>query len=459
MDVLSPLDAAFLRLEGRDAALHIASAVVVEGPPPSYDELLGHFAAKLPLVPRYRQRVQEVPLWLGRPVWVDDQDVDLRAHVKHTALPAPGDEGQLRALCARVLSQPLDRRRPLWQAWLVEGLAGGRWALLTKVHHCMVDGIAGTDLLLRMLDLEPEPGPRTPDTWVASPRPGRLQLLASALTAMPGPRAGAARVVDLVRHPARSADELAEDVRGLTTWAGVLRPASRSSLVGPVLPDRGWGWARATLDDVRVVRRAFGGTVNDVVLTLVTAGFRELLLGRGEEPEPHAVRSLVPVNVRARHASARGAMVANHVSAMVADLPVHVADPVARLAAVRLELDRLKTSGESQAGEVITEAAELVPPLLLSLGLYGGFRLPHRHLVTVTTNVPGPPFPLWALGRKVLELHPFVPIADRVRTGIAISSYEGVLYIGVTTDARAVPDVDVLTGGIESALEELVSLA
>lgn len=459
MDVLSPLDEAFLRIEGRDAPLHIASAAVLEGPPPAYDEVLALFASRLPLLPRYRQRVQEVPLWLGRPVWVDVPDLVLSDHVKHTALPAPGDEVQLRTLLGRLLSLPLDRRRPLWQSWFVEGLAGARWALLTKVHHCMVDGVAGNDQLLRMLDLDVVPAPQPEDTWVPEPPPGRLRLLASAVTALPRPRSGAHRLAHAVRHPRQAVVDLREDAHGLATWAGLARPTTPTSLLGPLGPDRGWGWARASLDDVRVVRKAFGGTVNDVVLALVTSGFRELLLGRGEQPGAHAVRSLVPVNVRPRPGDDADPLLANRVSAMVAELPVHVADPVERLAAVRAELDRLKASGESRAGEVVTEAAGLVPPLLLSLGLYGGFRVPHRQLVTVTTNVPGPPFPLFALGRRVLELHPFVPIADRLRVGVAITSYDGVLSFGVTTDARSVPDVDVLTVGIERALAELVSLA
>ncbi|MGZ6827901.1 MAG: wax ester/triacylglycerol synthase domain-containing protein, partial [Mycobacteriales bacterium] len=185
MDVLSPLDAAFLRLESHDAPLHIASAAVFDGPPPSYAELLALVQAKLPQLPRYRQRVQEVPLWLGRPVWVDDPGFVLRYHVRHTALPRPGDDAVLRTLCSRVLSQPLDRSRPLWEAWLVEGLEGDRWALLSKVHHCMVDGIAGTDLLSRLLDPTPEPSEAEPDGWQPAPAPGPLQLLATALTTAP----------------------------------------------------------------------------------------------------------------------------------------------------------------------------------------------------------------------------------------------------------------------------------
>jgi diacylglycerol O-acyltransferase len=457
MDVLSPLDSAFLRLESHDAPLHIASAAIFDGPTPTYEEFLRQIGGRLPLLPRYRQRVQEVPLWLGRPVWVDDAHFDLRFHVRNTAVPRPGSEAQLRTLCARVLSHPLDRDRPLWEAWLVEGLEGGRWALLSKVHHCMVDGIAGTDLLTRVLDPSPTPAPAPPDDWEPEPAPGRLRLLARAFTTVPSPRAASARVTDAMRHPRRAGAGLIRDAKGFATWAGVARPAHGSSLIGPITTRRTWGWTQVSLDDVRHVRKAHGGTVNDVVLALITGAYRDLLVARGEDPDRHAVRSLVPVSVRVGHGDDGDAMLANRVSAMVAELPVHIADPVARLAAVRAELDRLKYSGEAQAGEVLTSAAELAPPLLLSAGLYGGFRLPQRQLVTVTTNVPGPPIPLWAMGRRLRELHPFVPIADRLRTGVAVTSYEGVLSFGVTADADSTPDVDVLTTGIAAGMTELLA--
>jgi diacylglycerol O-acyltransferase len=247
------------------------------------------------------------------------------------------------------------------------------------------------------------------------------------------------------------------DAKGFATWAGVLRPAHSSSLIGPITTRRAWGWTQVSLEDVRHVRKAHGGTVNDVVLTLITVAYRDLLLARGEDPDRHAVRSLVPVSVRPGHSEEGDAMLANRVSAMVAELPVHIADPVARLVAVRAELDRLKASGEAQAGEVLTSAAELAPPLLLSAGLYGGFRLPQRQLVTVTTNVPGPPIPLWGMGRRLRELHPFVPIADRLRTGVAVTSYEGVLSFGVTADADSTPDLELLTTGIAAGMTGLLA--
>jgi diacylglycerol O-acyltransferase len=455
MDVLSPLDEAFLRLESRDAPLHIAAAAVFSGPAPSYAEVLGVMGSKLAMLPRYRQRVREVPLWLGRPVWTDDPAFELTRHVRQFALPRPGTEQQLRALCARLLATGLDRRHPLWQAWVVDGLEGDRWALVTKVHHCMVDGVAGFDLLTRMLDPSPTAAPVAPLPWAPQAAPGALQLLATAVAALPGPRAGLRAVRTVVTEPRRLVRAAAQDAQGLATWARVLRPAAPSSLVGPLTTRRGWAWAAVPLADIRRVRQAYGGTVNDVVLALVTGAFRDLLLRRGEVPGPRALRSLVPVSVRAPAADAPAT--ANEVSAVVAELPVHVEDPVARLAAVRAELDRLKASGEVQSGQALTSGAALVPPLLLAVGLFGAFRLPQRHIVTVTTNVPGPREPLWLLGRRLEALFPFVPIADRVRTGVAITSYDGMLTFGVTADAASVPDVQALAKGLDAALSELLA--
>lgn len=454
MDVLSPLDAAFLRLESGDTPMHIASLTVFDGPAPSYDDVVALVESRLPALPRYRQRVHEVPLWLGRPVWADDPRFRLGYHVRRTVLAEPGTRDQLRRVCERLLAQPLRRDRPLWETYLVTGLEDGRWGLLCKVHHCMVDGIAGFDVLTRLLDDTPWPRHPLPESWVPERPPSRLGLLGQAVTQLPRPHPRA--VVGALAHPRRTAGDLAAEARGLAHWAAVGVPATASSLTGPVAGRRGWRWASVTLDEVRQVKRAYGGTVNDVVLSLVSGAFRELLLSRGEDPGPHVLRSLVPVSVRARHDDARPAA-SNHVSAVIAELPVHVDGPVARLEAVRAELDRLKASGEVEAGELVTAAGFVVPPLLLSTGLYSAFRIPQPWLVTVTTNVPGPRERLWCLGRPLREVYPFVPIGDRVRTGIAITSYDGTLTFGVTGDAEHVPDLDVLAKGVEAAMAELLS--
>jgi diacylglycerol O-acyltransferase / wax synthase len=457
MEVMSPLDAAFLRIEDRRSSLHIGSVAVFEGPPPPFSDLAAAFEAKLPRVPRYRQRVQEVPLQLGRPVWVDDPHFRLGYHLRHTSLPGPGSDEQLRNLVGRLMSQQLDRGKPLWETWVVEGLAGGRWAVISKIHHCMVDGIAGTDLMGLVLDASPDPQLPSPEPWQPEPEPGRLDLLASAVTAIPHrPQAAARAVAAAMSSPRRAAEEVRTAAHGALSYLRLARPAPASSLVGPLTPHRSWGWTQTSLGEIQQVRRACGGTVNDVVLAAVTRGFRDLLLARGERPGEHAVRTLVPVSVR--HETERGRF-DNRVSAMVAELPVAAEEPEARLRAVRAELDRLKSSGEARFGELLTEAASFVPPVLLSVGLSGAFRLPQRWLVTVTTNVPGPPIALYAAGRRMLEYHPYVPIADRVRIGVAMTTYDGLLSFGVTADEDSTPDLQVLLDGIAAGMQELVALA
>lgn len=461
MDRLTPLDAAFLDLEDEDphASLHVASVAIFDGPAPAYADLLGAVAGKLPLIPRYRQKVRRVPLDLAGPVWVDDPAFDLEYHVRETAVPAPGGEEELRTLLGRLMSGRLDRDRPLWEAWMVDGLEGGGWALVTKVHHCLVDGVAGIDLLTQLLDLSPQPAASPPvDTWVPRPEPGDLRLLAEAVGATARqPLAAARDLVALAGSPRALAGRLAKTAHGLLGLGLGLRPTRPTSLLGPIGTPRRYTWARAEVADVRVVRRAFGGTVNDVVLTAVTGGLRALLESRGEPPRPHAVRSLVPVSVRT--ADARGRL-DNRVSCMLADLPVEVADPVERLRETRYRLLRLKLSGEAVAGETMTAVARYLPFEAVDRGVHLAFRyFPQHFLTTVTTNVPGPPVPLYTCGRRLRELFPYVPIADRVRIGIAIFSYCGRLTVGITADRASSPDADVLAAGIEDALAELVKLA
>ncbi len=468
MEVMSPLDSAFLRLETRDTSLHIASVAIFEGPAPAYVDLLDLLARKLGELPRYRQRIREVPLWLGRPVWVDDPSIDLRYHLRRTALPSPGGPLELRTLMARLMSQQLDRRRPLWEDWIVEGLEGGRWALVSKVHHCMVDGIAGTDLLTRLLDSEPggnrepggsrEPGgnevPAPVEVWRPAPEPSNARLLAAALTSLPHrPVAAARAAVDAAVHPRRTAEGGFLLARGALAWSRLAVPVEASSLSGPLGRARAWDYTRTTFEEIKAVRQAHGGTFNDVVLAAIAGGFRELLSSRGERPEDHVLRTLIPVSVR----GPGGGAVDNEVSAMIADLPMAVSDPVERLAAVSAELDRLKASGEIEIAELMTAAGGWTSPLVLAVGLTGAFRMPHRHLVTVATNVPGPAVPLYALGRRLLELYPYVPIADRVRIGVAMTSYDRVLTFGITADAVSTPDIAVLTAGITEGMRALVA--
>ncbi len=441
MDRLSPLDAMFVDAEDQDphTSMAIASIAVFEGPPPTHQEFLAFLTGRLPLVPRYRQKLQTVPFRLGRPVWVDDPHFDLGYHVRRTALPAPGGDRQLAALMARVMSQRLDRDHPLWEYWVIEGLAEGRWALISKVHHCMVDGVSGTDLYRVIFDFSPEPSPTAADEDDVVLPLREARALSSAAS-----------------HPGGAIRQAADAVRGFAELAPAAWPATGSSLTGPIGKERRFTWVRASLDDVKLIKRELGGTVNDVVLAAITGGFRALLLARGEQPGPHMVRSLVPVSVRA---PGEENVYGNQVSAILANLPVHIADPAERLAAVQAGLQALKTGKEAMAGETLVRLGHYSLYSLTSWGVRLAFGLPQRDIVTVTTNVPGPQQPLYGMGRRLVEIIPYVPIATTLRTGIAIFTYCGTVTFGITGDFAANPDLDVLARGIEHDLSELLAAA
>jgi len=456
MDRMSPLDASFLHIEDGKSHMHIGSVAIFEGPPPAYEAFRDMVAGKLPLVPRYRQKVRFVPLQLGRPLWVDDPHFNAGYHLRHTALPRPGGDDQLRNLVGRLMAQQLDRSKPLWEMWMIEGLDDDHWAVVSKVHHCLVDGVSGTDLLAVVLDAEPEPAPPRPDTWKPEPEPSDVRVVAEALGDLVASPYEQFRALRATTRGWRQLAAMAGDVfRGAGSFAGVVRPTVRSTLNGPIGPHRRWDWARTTLADVKIVRKGLGGTVNDVVLTVLTKGFRDLLLSRGESVVDRVVRTLVPVSVRTE--SERGTY-NNRVSGMIAELPVGIADPVERLAAIRSQMDGLKESKQAVAGEVLTSLAGFAPATLLALGARVARGIPQRNVNTVTTNVPGPQIQLYAAGRPMLEAFPFVPIAGAVRVGVAIFSYNGMLNYGVTGDYDSAPDIGVLCRGIEDGMSELLKL-
>jgi diacylglycerol O-acyltransferase len=373
MDRLNPLDAAFIDAEDEDrhTSMAIASIAVFEGPAPSYDEFYQAVAERLPLVPIYRRKLRTVPLRLGRPVWVDDPQFDLRYHLRGTALPEPGGDEQLSNLMARVMSQRLDRDYPLWEYWLVEGLNGGRWALISKVHHCMVDGVSGTDLYRVIFDLSPAPSPPLADDRAVEPEPSAFRLAAGAaleMLTLPAREAGA--LASAAAHPGDTVRQAARTARAVARLAPALWPVARSSLSGQIGQQRRYTWARASLDEVKAIKQGLGGTVNDVVLAAISGGFRALLLARGEQPEPHKVPSLVPVSLRA---PGEESIYENRVSALVARLPVHVADPVERLTAVQAELADLKASREERVGEALVSLGRYAPFPLVSRGLRFAF--------------------------------------------------------------------------------------
>ena len=453
MDWMSPMDASFLHLEGAMNPMHIGGVSIFEGPAPPFEQLEEMVAGKLGLVPRYRQKVRFIPLGLGRPVWVDDPHFRLSYHLRHTALPAPGSSDQLRRTAARIFAQHLDRTKPLWEIWMVEGLSESRWALLSKVHHCMVDGVSATDLMSIMF--EDDPAPAADRAWDPAPEPSGAELVLRTVTRRTlDPSEQLRSVRAAVRAPRASLEQARDLLRGLTSAARIMRPVGSSSLTGPVGPHRTWSWGHVRLSDVKSVRAALGGTVNDVVLAVVSGGLRDLLEARGEGVDG-TVRALVPVSVRR---PGEQGVYNNRVSAMFAELPVGISDPAARLEAVRAQMDGLKQSKQAVAGDALTSLSGFAPPMLLALGARLAARSSSLGVQTGVTNVPGPQQPLHTLGRRLLESYPFVPVIGQVRISIAIFSYDGGLYFGVTGDQDSSSDIDILTTGVERSMAELLAL-
>ena len=460
MERLTPLADAFLEVEDVDPAVSLAigSLAVFDGPAPSYEEFLALIDARLPLVPRYRQRLRPVPLDLAAPAWVADDDFDLRHHVLRAAVPGPGGPAEVADLVATLMAPRMDRSRPLWECWLCEGLPDGRWAALSRVHHCLADGVSGTDLYRLFLDLAPDARPIVPAPLPAGPTmtdATDAAFAARGLGEMVGyPARVATAVARLSRTPVRSTAAVVRAARGLLDLSGASRPVQPSSLLGPIGADRRFVWVETQMSEIADVRRRCGATVNDVALAAVAGGFRRLLLGRGEEPSARMVRSLVPVSTRERGTES---VTDNQVSLLLPYLPVDVADPLERVHAVHRRLRRLRAAHQPEGGVAVTSAAELGPFPLISWGLRAAWRLPQHQVTTVTTNVPGPPMELYCLGRPVRSLIPWVPIADHLRVGVAMLSYRDALTFGLTGDHESMPDLQVLADGIAESWSELAA--
>lgn len=424
MDRLSALSAAFLSAEDVDpeGSMVIGSFAVLAGPAPSLDELRRLVEQRLPLAPRYRQRIRHTLLDLRPPGWEDDPGFDVRGHVRRVAVPSPGGRAEVAELVGRTMSERMDRDQPLWDITLCEGLPGDRWGLLCRIHHALADGVSGTALLRVVYDIPDEAAP--PSVGVRKVPGSRLRRLTGA-------------VVDAGR--------------GGLAFGTALVPVHGPSVTGPIRVGRRYAWTSVSLSSAREVRRDLQVTVNDVALAAVTGGFRALLVHRGIEPHPRAIRSLVPVSAW------DGAAVDvpdNRVTLMLADLPVELDDPVERVRAVHELVARLRHTGEPEAGVVAQQLISAVPYPLVESATRLALRLPHHHLSTVTTNVPGPRQPLSCLGREVEQMLPYVPIADRVRIGVAMFSYCGELTFGITSDFD-VTDLDVLVEGIDEAWSAL----
>src|SRR4051812_5792007 len=458
---MSALDSGFFFAESENTPMHVGSVAVFEGPAPTYGDVVRLLLSKLPVVPRYRQRVREVPLQLGRPVWVDDAHFQILYHVRHTAVPGPGSDEQLRNLAGRVLGQRLDMAKPLWELWLVEGLAEGRWAIISKVHHCMVDGVAGTELMQLMFDLEPDATHDAPKDWTPRRTPSSASLLAEAVSDALTHPARAVSSLPTLSNAVRSAKTLAEQGKAVAQTVPSLAkqaitPSARS-LNGPIGPHRRWAWTEGRFEEFKAVRTAFGGTVNDVVLAAITGGFRDLLQGRGElSSEKLVVRSMVPVSVR--KADQKGSM-NNQVSAVFVDLPVGLPDPRDRLAAIRGQMDEYKRAMSAVDANSIIDMGNYVAPPLLALGVRAALSAGQFVCQAVTTNVPGPRFPLYVLGKKMVSAYAYVPIAGGTRCSIGIFSYQNTMTFGLNADFDGYPDIETLSGGIRGGLDELLTLA
>jgi WS/DGAT/MGAT family acyltransferase len=457
-DRLTGLDTSFLHLEHDATHMHVAGCMVFDGQAPAYDELVDQILSRLHLVPRYRQRLAFVPLHQGRPVWVDDPHFNMAFHVRHTALPNPGGEDQLRRLCGRIFSQALDRSRPLWEIWLVEGLAEDRFALLSKTHHALVDGVSGVDIATVLFDASPDPAPVAPpeSEWIPRPLPTGAQLLAEALlerATVPTEIIRGVRAT--LRGPRHVAARLGRALGGV---GAVARLATASAPDSPlnvrIGPHRRFTWVRSDLAQFKAVKNALGGTVNDVVLAAVAGALGRYLRVRGEATDDTVLRAMVPVSVRAD--VERGAL-GNRVAAMWAPLPIGLTDPVQRLLTISRDMDGIKDSGQAVGAQVLTELTGFAPPTIMAQA--ARLQARQRMFNLVVTNVPGPQIPLYLLGRQLDAMFPMVPLAANQALGIAIMSYNGQLNFGLNADYDALPDLEALADALRASIDELVAAA
>ena len=456
-DRLSAIDASFLAQEGRASHMHVGALLTFEGPPPGHQELIDHVQSRLHLVPRYRQKLAVPRFEMGRPLWIDDPTFNIEYHVRHTALPAPGSVEQLRQLAGRIFSQRLDRSKPLWELWLIQGLEGNRFAVISKTHHALVDGVSGVDIASVLFDLGPVPQQVAPDDeWKPHPEPSQTELVADGVKGIAkAPFGLAARVAGALAAPRQTlsgAREAAEGV-GEVVWAG-LNPAPETPLNVPIGPHRRVIWVRGQLDEFKEIKNALGGTVNDVVLAVVTGGMRRWLRLRGVRTEGLELRALVPVSIRAKHEHGQ---LGNRIAAMRGPLPVYCRDAVECLDTVRSAMSDLKESKQALGAEVISGLQGFAPPTLLAQASRLNFST--RLFNVIVTNVPGPQFPLYLLGREIEEIVPVAFLPENHALAIAIMSYNGRLDFGLLGDYDAMADIEDLGLYIEDAVVELLEEA
>ncbi|MGI8904830.1 MAG: WS/DGAT/MGAT family O-acyltransferase [Solirubrobacteraceae bacterium] len=457
-DRLTGIDSSFLHLEHDATHMHVAACAMFEGPAPAYEELVERIVSRLHLVPRYRQRLAFIPWQQGRPVWVDDPHFKVTYHVRHTALPRPGSDEKLRRLAGRVFSQALDRGRPLWELWLVEGLADDRFAVLSKTHHALVDGVSGVDVISVLLDSSPDPMPVEPaeEDWVPRPLPSATQLLARSLlerATVPGEIARGLRAS--VRAPRQLAAQIGNALAGVgaLAWAGMsAAPASPFNV--KIGPHRRFTWVRCDLAALKAVKDAVGGTINDAVLSVVAGALGGYMRLHGHETDGVELTVMVPVSVRAEP---RRGTLGNQLAAMWAPLPVGMTDPVQRMRAITRAMEEVKDSGQAVGAEVLTQLSGFAPATLMAQAA----RLQARQKLfnLVVTNVPGPQFPLYLLGRELDSVFPMIPLAENTALGVAVMSYNGQLNFGLIADYDTLADLQSLADGLRYSIDELAAAA
>jgi len=468
-DRLSAVDASFLHEERESSHMHVGAVVVMEGPPPTRESFSEHIESRLHLVPRYRQKLSFPRFEMGRPLWIDDPRFNIEYHVRHTALPAPGSLNQLRQLAGRIFSQRLDRSKPLWEIWLVQGLGGdandsasvpnhSRFALISKTHHALVDGVSGVDIATVLFDLTSVPGePPAPDAaWVPAPEPSQAELLGEGVKGLlrtPGRLAGQA--LGAARDPGSTLASVREAAEGVgeVAWAG-LNPAPEVPLNVPIGPHRRLFWTESRLDDFKAVKNALGGTVNDVFLAVVAGGLARWLRSRGVRTEGLELRGLVPVSIRS---DAQQGTLGNQIAALRGPLPVYADDPVERLQIVRRAMQDVKESKQALGAEVISGLEDFAPPTLLAVASRLNFST--RLFNVIVTNVPGPQFPLYLMGREMLQIVPVAFLPQDHALAIAAMSYNGKLDLGLLGDYDAMPDLERVAAYFEESLAELVEAA
>jgi diacylglycerol O-acyltransferase / wax synthase len=457
MDRLTALDASFLSNETGPSHMHIGALAIFEGPPPTYEELVGHIESRLHLVPRYRQKLAIPPGETGRPFWVDDAHFNITYHVRHAALPAPGDEGQLRRRVARVFSQRLDRSKPLWELWLIQGLRKKRFALISKTHHSVVDGVSGVDIATVLFDFKQDPDPPTSEhVWTPRPEPSSTELAARGVEGLARtPLRIARRVESAVRHPNTTLNEAREAVEGVgdVAWA-LVNSAPQVPLNTDIGSHRRFVWTRARLEDLKEIKRELGGTVNDVVLAVTSGALRSWLIERGVNTDGLELRALVPVSIRTEDSHGE---LGNQIAAVRGPLPVAYADPVERLAAVCRGMNHVKASKQAVGAEVISRFNDFAPPTLLAQASRLNFST--RLFNLIVTNVPGPQFPLYLLGRRLVDVFPIAFLPENHALAIAIMSYDGGINFGLLADHDSMEDVDAINAGLEREIEALLRAA